>query len=234
MLELAKVLMLSSSRKNDEPYLTHAETLIKNHLGSVRDILFIPFAGVTISWDAYTAKVQEALPGVKVRGIHQFASARDAIESAQVIMVGGGNTFNLLNELYRQDLLQPIQQRVVEGMPYVGWSAGSNLCGLSIKTSNDMPIIQPLSFNTFGFINAQINPHYSDYVAPNHNGETRDQRIAEFCALYPEVPVIGIREGSALLRNGDKLTLMGELDAAVFIGKQREVIAAGSDLSEYL
>lgn len=234
MLELAKVLMLSSSRKNDEPYLTHAETLIKNHLGSVRDILFIPFAGVTISWDAYTAKVQEALPGVKVRGIHQFASARDAIESAQAIMVGGGNTFNLLNELYRQDLLQPIQQRVVEGMPYVGWSAGSNLCGLSIKTSNDMPIIQPLSFNTFGFINAQINPHYSDYVAPNHNGETRDQRIAEFCALYPEVPVIGIREGSALLRNGDKLTLMGELDAAVFIGKQREVIAAGSDLSEYL
>ena len=97
-----------------------------------------------------------------------------------------------------------------------------------------MPIIQPLSFNTFGFINAQINPHYTDYIAPNHNGETRDQRIAEFCTLYPDTPVIGIREGCALLRENGKLTLMGKLDAVVFTGKERTIYAPGSDMSSYL
>jgi dipeptidase E len=234
MLDLAKVLMLSSSRKNNEPYLYHAESMIRKHLFGVTDVLFIPFAGVTTPWNDYTAKVQEALPDLNVTGIHQYANARDAIESAQALLVGGGNTFNLLNELYNQDLLQPIQQRVLMGIPYIGWSAGSNLCGLSIKTSNDMPIIHPLSFDTFGFINAQLNPHYTDYVAPNFNGETRDHRIAEFCTLYPEVPVIGIREGSALLREGKKLTLIGQLDAVIFTGKKRKVIPAGSDISSYL
>jgi dipeptidase E len=234
MPDLAKILMLSSSRQNDEPYLYHAKSMIQEHLIGVTEVLFIPFAGVTTPWNDYTAKVQEALPDMKVTGIHQHANSRDAIESAQALLVGGGNTFNLLNELYNQDLLQPIQQRVIMGMPYIGWSAGSNLCGLSIKTSNDMPIIQPLDFNTFGFINAQLNPHYTDYCAPNFNGETRDQRIAEFCTLYPEVPVIGIREGSALLREGKKLTLLGQLDAVIFIGKQRKVIPTGSDISSYL
>jgi dipeptidase E len=234
MLDLAKVLMLSSSRQNDGPYLHHTKSMMQEYLIGVTDVLFIPFAGVTMSWNDYTAKVQEALPFINVTGIHQYANAHDAIESAQAVLVGGGNTFNLLNELYNQGLMQAIQQRVIMGMPYIGWSAGSNLCGLSIKTSNDMPIIQPLSFDTFGFINAQLNPHYTDYVAPDFNGETRDQRIAEFCTLYPEVPVIGIREGSALLREGKKLTLLGQLDAVIFTGKQRKIIPTGSDLSIYL
>jgi dipeptidase E len=234
MLNLAKVLMLSSSRQNDEPFLYHAKSMIQEHLIGVTDVLFIPFAGITTSWNDYTAKVQEALPDINVTGIHQHASARDAVESAQAVLVGGGNTFNLLNELYKQDLLQPIQQRVIMGMPYIGWSAGSNLCGLSIKTSNDMPIIQPHSFDTFGFIDAQLNPHYTDYVDPDFNGETRDQRIAEFCTLYPDVPVIGIREGSALLLKGKKLALLGQLDAVIFTGKQRKVIPSGFDLSVYL
>lgn len=234
MLELAKVLMLSSSRQGDEPYLYHAKTMIQAHLSGIEEVLFIPFAGVTMNWDAYTAKVQAALPEIKITGIHQHQDAHEAINIAQAILVGGGNTFNLLNEIYQQDLFQAIQQRVISGMPYIGWSAGSNLCGLSIKTSNDMPIIQPQSFSTFGFINAQINPHYTDYVAPGYNGETRDQRIAEFCALYPEVSVIGIREGSALLRNGNKLSLLGLHDAVVFTGKQRDVVLAGTDVSGYL
>lgn len=234
MLELAKVLMLSSSRQGDEPYLYHAKTMIQAHLSGIEEVLFIPFAGVTMNWDAYTAKVQAALPEIKITGIHQHQDAHEAINNAHAILVGGGNTFNLLNEIYQQDLFQAIQQRVISGMPYIGWSAGSNLCGLSIKTSNDMPIIQPQSFSTFGFINAQINPHYTDYVAQGYNGETRDQRIAEFCALYPEVSVIGIREGSALLRNGNKLSLMGLHDAVVFTGKQRDVVLAGTDVSGYL
>jgi dipeptidase E len=217
MHELTKVLMLSSSRQNDEPYLTHAKEMIKNHLNGVSEVLFIPYAGVTVSWDAYTAKVQEALPELSITGIHEHADAKLAIQNAQAVLVGGGNTFNLLNEIYKQDLLKPIQQRVYEGMPYIGW-----------------PIIQPQSFTTFGFINAQINPHYTDYVAPNHNGETRDQRLAEFCTLYPGVPVIGIREGGALLREGSKLTLIGELDGVVFIGTDRKLISTGSDISVYL
>ena len=234
MLELAKVLMLSSSRQNDEPYLAHAQAMITSHLDGITDVLFVPYAGVTVSWDAYTQKVQEALPDLNVSGIHQHANSNDAIKNAKAVLVGGGNTFNLLNEIYTQDLLKVIQQKVAEGMPYIGWSAGSNLCGLSIRTSNDMPIIQPQSFTTFGFINAQINPHYSDYVAPNHNGETRDQRIAEFCTLYPETPVIGICEGGALLREGKKLSLIGELDGVVFQGNERKIIATGSDISVYL
>lgn len=234
MLELAKVLMLSSSRQGDEPYLYHAKTMIQAHLNGIEEVLFIPFAGVTMNWDAYTAKVQAALPEIKITGIHQHQDAHEAINIAQAILVGGGNTFNLLNEIYQRDLFQAIQQRVISGMPYIGWSAGSNLCGLSIKTSNDMPIIQPQSFSTFGFINAQINPHYTDYVAQGYNGETRDQRIAEFCALYPEVSVIGIREGSALLRNGNKLSLLGLHDAVVFTGKQRDIVLAGTDVSGYL
>lgn len=234
MFELARVLMLSSSRQGDEPYLEHAKTMIDDHLGDITEVLFIPFAGVTLAWDAYVAKVQEALPHLSITGIHQHANNLDAIHNAQAIVVGGGNTFNLLHELYCQDLLKAIEQRVASGVPYIGWSAGSNLCGLSIKTSNDMPIIQPLSFDTFGFIKAQINPHYSDYLAPNHNGETRDQRIAEFCTLYPDTPVIGIREGGALLREGKKLTLIGELDGVVFSGKERKVITAESDISVYL
>lgn len=234
MLDFAKVLMLSSSRQSDEPYLYHAKTMIQTHLNGIENVLFIPFAGVSVNWDAYTAKVQEALPEITVTGIHQQDDTQKAVSNAQAILVGGGNTFNLLNEIYRQNLFRAIQQRVVAGMPYIGWSAGSNLCGLSIRTSNDMPIIQPQSFSTFGFINAQINPHYTDFVAPGHNGETRDQRIAEFCALYPDVSVIGIREGSALLRKDNKLVLLGEQDAVIFTGKQRDVILAGSDISGYL
>ncbi len=234
MLGLAKVLMLSSSREGNEPYLYHAKKMMQAHLNGIDQVLFIPFAGVTLDWDAYTAKVKEALPEVTVTGIHQHKNAQEAVNNAKAILVGGGNTFNLLNEIYRQDLFKAIQQRVDSGMPYIGWSAGSNLCGLSIKTSNDMPIIQPQSFTSFGFINAQINPHYTDYVAPSHNGETRDQRIAEFCALYPNVPVIGIREGSALLRNKHKLTLLGDQDAVIFTGKQRNVILPGSNISSYL
>lgn len=233
MLGLAKVLMLSSSREGNEPYLYHAKKMMQAHLNGIDQVLFIPFAGVTLDWDAYTAKVKEALPEVTVTGIHQHKNAQEAVNNAKAILVGGGNTFNLLNEIYRQDLFKAIEQRVIAGIPYIGWSAGSNLCGLSIKTSNDMPIIQPHSFTSFGFINAQINPHYTDYVAPSHNGETRDQRIAEFCALYPEVSVIGIREGSALLRNNNKLTLIGDQDAVVFTGKQRNIILAGSDISSY-
>ena len=228
------VLMLSSSKVANEDYLEHAIPMLNQHLPNIKELLFIPFAAVSVSWDDYTTKVQHALPGFKVKGIHQFSQARQALEKAQAILVGGGNTFNLLNELYYQDLLGTLKSQVKTGTPYVGWSAGSNICGNSIRTTNDMPIIQPPSFDALNFIPFQLNPHYTDYQAPGHNGETRAQRIEEFCMLNPDMPVIGIREGTALLLQGDSLLLKGELHGVVFEGGEQRVIQPGQDLSRYL
>jgi dipeptidase E len=229
-----RVLMLSSSRVGSEDYLHHALPMIDQHLFDIKEILFIPFAGVSICWDDYTTKVQNALSNYQVKGIHQFSNASQALKNAQAIMVGGGNTFNLLNELYQQELLETVKNKVNQGTPYVGWSAGSNICGNSIRTTNDMPIIQPPSFVALNFVPFQLNPHYNDYQPPSHNGETRAQRIQEFCTLNPKVPVIGIREGSALLLQGEQLTLEGELDGVVFEDKEQQMIKPKQDLGRYL
>jgi dipeptidase E len=228
------ILMLSSSRVGTENYLQHAIPMINQHLQGIKELVFIPFAGVSISWDDYTSKVQDALPSYKVKGIHQSSNPYQALENAQAIFVGGGNTFNLLNELYQQNLFEVVKNQVTQGTLYVGWSAGSNICGNSIRTTNDMPIVQPPSFEAFNFVPFQLNPHYTDYQPPGHNGETRAQRIQEFCVLNPKMPVIGIREGSALLLQGDSLLLKGELDAVVFEGDSEYIIKSGEDLSQYL
>jgi dipeptidase E len=229
------VLMLSSSRMGSEDYLQHAIHMLNQHLtNNVQELLFIPFAGVSVSWDDYTTKVQNALPDYHVTGIHQLPNAYQAIENAQAIVIGGGNTFNLLNELYQQDLLGTVKNQVNQGTPYVGWSAGSNICGNSIRTTNDMPIVQPPSFDALNFVPFQLNPHYTDYQLTGHNGETRAQRIQEFCVLNPKMPVIGIREGGALLLQGEALVLKGELDGVVFEGESLSVIKPEQDLSKYL
>jgi dipeptidase E len=229
-----RVLMLSSSRVASEDYLQHAVPMLNEHLPKIKELLFIPFAGVTINWDDYTKKVQNALPNYKIKGIHQFSNAHHALENAQAILVGGGNTFNLLNQLYQQELLEIIKSQVNKGIPYVGWSAGSNICGNSIRTTNDMPIIQPPSFNALNLVPFQLNPHYTGYQASGHNGETRAQRIEEFCVLNPDMPVIGIREGSALVLQGRALLLKGDLDAVVFEEGSQRVIRPNQDLSMYL
>jgi dipeptidase E len=229
-----KVLMLSSSRVGNEEYLQHAIPMLNEHLKGIKQLLFIPFAGVSISWDDYTNKVQNALPAYHVKGIHQFPNAYHALESAQAIVVGGGNTFSLLNQLYQQDLLGTVKNLVNNGTPYVGWSAGSNICGNSIRTTNDMPIVQPPSFDGLNLVPFQLNPHYSDYQPPGHNGETRAQRIEEFCVLNPEMPVIGIREGSALQLQGVSLVLKGDLQGVVFEHGSNAVLEPNQDLSEYL
>lgn len=228
------VLMLSSSKMGSEDYLQHALPMINQHLPNITELLFIPFAGVSVSWDDYTQKLQNALPDYQVKSIHQFPNAHHALENAQAILVGGGNTFNLLKELYQQDLLDTLKRQVNQGTPYVGWSAGSNICGNSIRTTNDMPIVQPLSFEALNFVPFQLNPHYTDYQPPGHNGETRAQRIQEFCILNPKMPVIGIREGGALLLQNGTLFLKGELDAVVFEDESQSVIEPNQDLSTYL
>lgn len=228
------LLMLSSSREGSTGYLEHAQSFIHDHLAQVKDIVFIPFAGVSIDWDEYTQMVQQALPEYSVKGIHQFNDARQALQNAQAIAVGGGNTFNLLYQLYQQDLLSLIQQQVESNVPYIGWSAGSNICGNSIRTTNDMPIVEPPSFNALNLVPFQLNPHYTDYLPPGHNGETRAQRLEEFMQLNPDMPILAIREGSALLRTDDHLTLIGKKTGLIFKGGQQMEISPQQDLSEYL
>lgn len=226
--------MLSSSREGNEPYLAGAKSTILAHLGVENKVLFIPYAGVTLTWDAYTQKVQTALPELQITSIHQTDNALKAVNDASAIMIGGGNTFNLLYTLYSQNILQAIRDKVLQGTHYIGWSAGSNICGDSIRTTNDMPIIQPPSFDALGLVPFQINPHYNDYHPPGFNGETRAQRISEFCTLNPVTPVIGIKEGSALVRNNHGLKLIGSKDGAVFCGSESYVIKPHQDLNHML
>lgn len=229
-----KILMLSSSKYAEHPYLEYAQGWIADTLQEQKELLFIPYAGVTISWDAYTEKVQQALPNYKVKGIHAQEDPNHALGQADAVLVGGGNTFRLLNELYKHNLIDLIQKKIQNNTPYIGWSAGSNICGLSICTTNDMPIIEPPSFASLKLINAQLNPHYTDYAPKGHHGETRDQRIAEFCTLNPITPVLAIQEGTALSVDGNKLTLLGEQQGFVFHGDTKQTISNNDDLSEYL
>ncbi|TDF36282.1 dipeptidase PepE [Alteromonadaceae bacterium M269] len=228
------ILMLSSSQYLDTGYLTHAQSMIEEHLTSVDELLFIPYAGVTVSWDDYLTKVQQALPDISIKGIHDFNDPIGAVRQAQAVAVGGGNTFNLLHTLYQNKLIEVIRERVSCGMPYIGWSAGSNICGNSIRTTNDMPIIQPESFDALQLVPFQLNPHYSDYQPPGHNGETRAERLAEFITLNPTMPVVGIREGAALKYEGEKLTLIGEAGGLILTQSDTKNIEIGQDISHLL
>ncbi|MBV7317205.1 dipeptidase PepE [Shewanella sp. NIFS-20-20] len=232
-----QVLLLSSSKLGDTPYLSHAIDYIAPYQAAGTNWLFIPFAGVGISYDDYLAKVQSGLGDLNIQlsSIHQHSDYHQAIKAADVILVGGGNTFHLLHELYRHDLLGPIQEAVATGTPYIGWSAGSNIAGLSIRTTNDMPIIAPPSFEALQLVPFQLNPHYTDYIQPGHNGETRAQRIFEFTCVDSHTPVVGIVEGSALQLAGQQLRLLGKEPGYYFCGEiQQQVIAANSDLSHLL
>ncbi|RTR32182.1 dipeptidase PepE [Shewanella atlantica] len=238
-------LLLSSSRVGDTPYLAHAIPFIKPLIAELANRikpqnqkwLFIPYAGVSISHDAYLTRVISSLAelDIEISGIHQYDDPRQAIVQADGILVGGGNTFNLLHKLYKHDLVKLLTSKVSEGTPYIGWSAGSNIAGLSIRTTNDMPIVEPSSFNSLGLLPFQLNPHYTNYQAPGHNGETRAQRLLEFTCVDPDTPIVAIQEGTALWRQGDKLSLIGDKQAYLFCGLQQEIpIPVGSELSHLL
>lgn len=229
---MINALLLSASREGDTPYLSHALSMISEHIDEVKEILFVPYAGVSIDYDSYTKMVEEALSSlnVKVIGIHTFEDQQQAVRDAKVIAIGGGNTFHLLRELYRFNLLSDIEDSVEAGCKYIGWSAGSNVAGLTIKTTNDMPIVEPPSFESIALVPFQLNPHYTDYRAPGHNGETRQMRLEEFMAVN-KTPIVGIQEGTALKREGNKLTLIGNKEGYLFQATKKEIIAPDSDLS---
>lgn len=228
-----KLLLSSNSTMPGEEYLGFPIPHIQKFLGNKPvKALFIPFAAVTFSFDEYEAKVNEAFArvGHSVVGIHHFENPLKAIEQAEAIVVGGGNTWQLVRMLHDQNLMMPIRRKVQSGTPYIGWSAGSNVACPTLRTTNDMPIIDPTSFNTTGLIPFQINPHYMDANPDGHAGETREQRIREFIEINPLTFVVGLREGTLLKLESDKLDLIGNHSARIFRqGMEPLELNAGDD-----
>lgn len=226
---MKRLLLLSSSRVHGGGYLDHAETEIRAFLKGISRILFVPYA--LQDRDGYTAVARrrfEAM-GVALDSIHESDDPKQAVEQAEAMFIGGGNTFRLLNTLDHYELLPWIRERVRTGMRYMGASAGSNIAGPTIKTTNDMPIVQPPSFEALGLVPFQINPHYLDAdPASTHMGETREQRLREYLEEN-EVPVVAIREAAMIHVEGDVITLEGKAGARIFRrGREPYEIDAGS------
>lgn len=216
---MKNIIIASTSTVHGSDYLEYLLDELKGFFKNVKTILFIPYARPSgITHDTYTEKVKEAFSKINktVIGIHTYENPVLAVEKAEAIFVGGGNTFVLLNQLYKHDLLSVLKETINKGIPYVGTSAGSNICGLTIKNTNDMPIIYPPNFNALGLIPFNLNPHYLDPdTTLKHMGETRETRIKEFHAFNSQ-PVVGLREGSWLFVKGDSIILKGPLSARVF------------------
>ena len=221
-----RLLLLSNSRDPQGRYLEHAKRHIRAFLGArVHSVLFIPFASVGASWDQYEerARVPFMEMGYSLISIHNASDPLKALRTVEAIVVGGGNTFHLLNELYRMQLLTIVRELVGSGVPYVGWSAGSVVACPTIKTTNDMPIVEPPSLDALGLVPFQINPHYTEERLPGITGETRVERIAEFLVLNPSTPVIGLPEGAMLQVERDRLVLLGAHAARLFRSSRESV-----------
>ena len=211
-----RILLISNSTLHGSGYLDHAETEIRSFLGDVRRLLFVPFALFDRDSYADSARRRFEQMGYELSSAHTAPDPVQAVNDTDAIFIGGGNTFRLLKALYDFDLLGPIRERVAGSMPYIGSSAGSNVACPTIKTTNDMPIVQPPSFAALGLVSFQINPHYLD-ADPNstHMGETREQRIVQFLEEN-ETPVIGLREGTMLRIENDRVMLRGSTGARIF------------------
>jgi dipeptidase E len=207
-----RLLLISSSLVHGYGYLDHSEGEIRDLMGSRRTVAFLPFA--QHDHDAYTSTVRDRLGRMgfdvtQVRG-------RSDVESAEAVFIGGGNTFRLLDSLYRLDLVEVLRSRVRSGMPYIGSSAGTNVATPSIRTTNDMPIVYPPTFEALALVDFQINPHYLDPdPTSTHHGETREERIREFHEENA-TPVVGLREGSMLRVEDGVVTLVGAKSARIF------------------
>ena len=228
------MILASTSTIHGSGYLEYLNTTLEAHFKEIETVTFIPFARPGgISYDRYTelASIAFAKINKKVIGIHTAKNRKEALLNGEAIFIGGGNTFELLNQLYQQELLEDLTNVIENGIPYLGTSAGSNICGLNIKNTNDMPIIYPPSFDALGTIPFNINAHYLDPLkGSKHMGETRETRIKEF-HVFNETPVLGLREGSWISVEGDEISLKGKDTARLFQKNKEAVeIASGSIL----
>lgn len=229
-----RLLLISNSTNAGEPYLKYPIGEIGRFLGEVREVVFVPYAAVTFSYDDYERKVQDRFDeiGVRVRSVHRYEDPAAEVRHAQAVVVGGGNTFALLRKMQEYDLVEAIRRRIAAGVPYIGWSAGSNVACPTIGTTNDMPIVEPQSFRATGAVHFQINPHYTDAHPEGHAGETREVRITEYVTANPEVTVVGLREGCILRLEGNDLQLIGPRPMRIFRhGEPTREVNAGDDLS---
>lgn len=230
-----RLLLLSSSRDANGVYLLHSSSAIRALLApSIARVLFIPYAGVTIRHAEYAerAAVPFAKLGYELDSIVDASDPARAVREAEAIVVGGGNTFQLLTTLYEHELLDVIRARVHAGVPYIGWSAGAVIAAPTMGTTNDMPIIEPPSLRALNLIPFQINAHYTDFHQPGHQGETRAERLEEYVAVNRNVRVLGLREGCSLRIIDDDIALNGLGSAPVFFyGAPRAEYSAGDDIS---
>jgi dipeptidase E len=214
-----RLLLFSNSTNAGEEYLSYALPYIKSFLSvHAESGLFIPFAGISVGMDKYYEMVRSKfeLLSLDIRSIYACDDMISAIKKTAFIVVGGGNTFCLLKELQKNKLLEPIRERVKSGIPYIGWSAGSNVACPSVKTTNDMPIVEPENFEALKLIPFQINPHYTDIVDKGHAGETREMRIEEFLLANKNQYVAALREGTLFNVEGDKISLLGKKKCRIF------------------
>jgi dipeptidase E len=228
-----KVLLVSNSTVYGRGYLDHVESEIKSFLGSIQRVLFFPFA--LHDRDAYTAtaRTRFGAMGYFIESAHETAAPKESVERTDAIFIGGGNTFRLLKALQDLGLIEAIRRKVSSGAPYIGSSAGSNVAGPTIKTTKDMPIVQPRSFDSLGLVPFQISPHYLD-PDPNstHMGETQEERILQFLEEN-DTPVVGIREDAWLVCNNGAVTLKGPAGARIFRRGHAPVeVVPGTEISD--
>ena len=227
-----QLLLISNSTMPGEPFFTWPRAHVQAFLEGRQRIAFVPFAAVEAQYDAYADKVAEvfAALGKEIVSLHREADPAKALAGADAVAVGGGNTFLLIRALYRRNLIRAIGEQVRGGMPYMGWSAGGNVACPTIMTTNDMPIVEAPSMRALHLVPFQINPHYTEATIPGHGGESRDQRIAEFLAVNPNMPVVGLREGSLLRVNGASMRLEGNGMKLFRNGHEPKEIAGGTEL----
>tara|TARA_B110000503_G_scaffold52777_1_gene84780 strand:- start:60 stop:761 length:702 start_codon:yes stop_codon:yes gene_type:complete len=223
---MKKMIIASTSTVFGSGYLDYLLPVLQVHFKNVNTVFFIPYAMPGgLCYDAYTEIVSKAFSkiNIEVKGIHEYKSPKEAILSAEAIFIGGGNTFELVNQLYKHDLINNLKLIIERGIPYLGTSAGSNICGVDMKNTNDMPIVYPPSFKTLGCLSFNINAHYLDPDKDStHMGESRETRIKEF-HVFNETPVLGLREGSWLSIENNKIILQGEHTARLFLQNQDPV-----------
>ena len=230
-----RMLLISNSTLFGSGYLEHAEAEIRDFLDAAKRVLFIPFA--LANHDAYAeqARVRFTKMGYTLDSLHQATDKVQTVNNAEAIFIGGGNTFRLLKALYDFELLAPIKARVFSGMPYIGSSAGSNVAAPTIKTTNDMPIVEPPSFAALGLVNFQINPHYLDPdPGSRHMGETREERLLQYLEEN-ETPVIGLREGAMIRIEHGRTLLKGSTGARIFRrGQEPLEVLPGARLDDHI